>query len=76
LHRVAPEFRVASPATLGADAAGLDVIVDDVEGHYQHARAEGAEIVYPPTDMHHGVREYGTRDLEGRLWSFMAPFHD
>ncbi|MGH2779891.1 MAG: VOC family protein [Thermoleophilaceae bacterium] len=73
LHRVAPEFRVASPATLGADTAGVDVIVDDVEAHYERARTEGAEIVYPPEDMPYGVREYGARDLEGRLWSFMAP---
>jgi uncharacterized glyoxalase superfamily protein PhnB len=73
LHRVAPEFRVASPASLGADTAGVDVIVDDVEAHFEHAKAEGAEIVYPPADMPYGFREYGPRDLEGRLWSFMAP---
>lgn len=73
LHRVAPEFGVASPASLGADTAGVDVIVDDVEAHYARAKAEGATIVYPPADMPYGVREYGARDLEGRLWSFMAP---
>lgn len=73
LHRVAPEFRVASPATAGVDTGGLDVVVSDVEAHHRHTRAEGAEIVYQPADMAYGVREYGARDLEGRLWSFMAP---
>jgi uncharacterized glyoxalase superfamily protein PhnB len=73
LHRVAPEFGIASRASLGADTAGVDVIVDHVEAHHAHAKAEGASIVYPPADMPYGVREYGARDLEGRLWSFMAP---
>jgi uncharacterized glyoxalase superfamily protein PhnB len=73
LHRVAPEFLVASRASLGADTAGVDVIVEDVEAHHAHAKVEGATIVYPPADMPYGVREYGARDLEGRLWSFMAP---
>jgi uncharacterized glyoxalase superfamily protein PhnB len=37
--------------------AGVDVIVDDVEAHHEHARAEGVEMVYPPKDMAYGVRE-------------------
>lgn len=73
LHRVAPEFEVASRASAGVDTAGVDVIVDDVESHYAHAAAEGAHIVYAPTDMPYGFREYGARDYEGRLWSFMQP---
>jgi uncharacterized glyoxalase superfamily protein PhnB len=73
LHRVAPEFRVASPASVGADTAGIDLVVDDVGAHHAHARAEGADIVYPPADMPYGMREYGARDIEGRLWSIMAP---
>ena len=35
--------------------------------------AAGATIVYPPRDMAYGFREYGARDLEGGLWSFMTP---
>jgi MerR family transcriptional regulator, thiopeptide resistance regulator len=76
LHRVAPEFAVASRASLGADTAGVDVIVEDVEAHHAYAKAQGAVIVYPPADMPYGVREYGARDLEGRLWSFMGAFSD
>ncbi len=55
------------------DTAGLSIMVDDVDAHYAHAVSEGATIVYEPTDMPYGVREYGTRDLENRLWSFMTP---
>jgi MerR family transcriptional regulator, thiopeptide resistance regulator len=73
LHRVAPEFDVASHPSVGVDTAGVDVIVDDADAHYEHAKAEGVTIVYPPADMDYGFREYGARDLEGRLWSFMTP---
>jgi MerR family transcriptional regulator, thiopeptide resistance regulator len=73
LHRVAPEFAVASRKTVGADTAGVDVIVDDVESHFANAQAQGADIVYAPTDMPYGFREYGARDFDGRLWSFMQP---
>jgi uncharacterized glyoxalase superfamily protein PhnB len=76
LHRVASEFGIASPAAVGVDTAGVDVIVDDVEAHYARARAAGATIVYEPADMPYNVREYGARDPEGRLWSFMAPLAD
>lgn len=69
---MAPEYGVASRASLGADSAGVDVTVENVDAHHAHAKAQGATIVYPPADMPYGFREYGARDLEGRLWSFMA----
>lgn len=46
------------------------VLVDDVDAH---AAAQGAEIVYPPTDQPYGYREYSARDAEGGFWSFMTP---
>jgi uncharacterized glyoxalase superfamily protein PhnB len=30
----------------------------------------GADIIEEPVDQPYGVREYGTRDLEGQLWYF------
>lgn len=73
LHRVAPEYGLQSPQTAGCDTAGLSVMVDDVDAHYRHAKDAGAVIVYEPADMPYGVREYGVRDSENRLWSFMTP---
>jgi MerR family transcriptional regulator, thiopeptide resistance regulator len=72
LHRETTEFRMQSPATLGSDTAGLSVLVDDVDAHFARTRDAGATIVYEPADMPYGVREYGVRDLESRLWSFMT----
>ncbi|MGH3951418.1 MAG: MerR family transcriptional regulator [Pseudonocardiaceae bacterium] len=73
LHRVAPEFGLESPQTAGIDTAGMSVMVDDVDAHYAHVKEAGVTIVYEPADMPYGVREYGARDLENRLWSFMTP---
>jgi DNA-binding transcriptional MerR regulator/uncharacterized glyoxalase superfamily protein PhnB len=72
LHRVSPRFGLASPRTLGAATGTTAVMVDDVDEHHRNAVAEGADVVYEPTDQPYGVREYGARDPEGGLWSFMT----
>lgn len=73
LHRVAPQFGLDSPRNLGMDTAGMSVMVEDVDAHYAHVNAAGADIAYEPADMPYGYREYGVRDLENRFWAFMAP---
>jgi uncharacterized glyoxalase superfamily protein PhnB len=49
---------------------GVYVRVEDVDAHYQRARAAGAEIVRELKATEYGSREYSVRDLEGNLWSF------
>jgi MerR family transcriptional regulator, thiopeptide resistance regulator len=71
LHRESEENRLASPATSGTASHCMAIDVDDVEAHFERTKAAGAEIAYEPTDMPYGVREYGARDHEGGLWSFM-----
>lgn len=73
LHRVSAEFDLATPRSLGAETAGISVIVDDVDAHHSRALAAGATIRYEPTDEPYGYREYAAVDLDGRLWAFMAP---
>jgi uncharacterized glyoxalase superfamily protein PhnB len=51
---------------------GVLVRVDDVEAHYQRARAAGARILSPPEDTPHG-RQYRAEDLEGHRWMFVQP---
>ena len=72
LHPESPEFGLASPRSLGATTASIVVMVDDVDAHHRHAAAHGADVVYEPVDQPYGYREYGARDLEGGLWSFMT----
>ena len=49
---------------------GLYVALDNVDAHYEHAVAGGAEIPRPLANTDYGSREYTARDLEGNLWSF------
>jgi MerR family transcriptional regulator, thiopeptide resistance regulator len=48
-------------------------MVEDVDAHHKQAVGQGGEVVYPPTNMTYGYREYRARDPEGGLWSFMKP---
>jgi DNA-binding transcriptional MerR regulator/uncharacterized glyoxalase superfamily protein PhnB len=73
LHQESAKHGLASPRSLGASTGTTAVMVEDVDAHYRHAQEQDAEILYPPTDMSYGYREYSARDLEGGLWSFMAP---
>jgi MerR family transcriptional regulator, thiopeptide resistance regulator len=75
MHPPSADYNLVSPASLGASTHCMAVMVDDVDRHHQRAGAAGASIVYPPRDMAYGFREYGARDLEGGLWSFMTPLN-
>jgi uncharacterized glyoxalase superfamily protein PhnB len=70
LHRVSPDHEMESPQKMDAQSGGLVVHVDDVDAHYERARAAGARIDSEPTDQPYGQREYGVRDLEGHRWWF------
>ena len=73
LHRVTPEHRLDSPAASDVANSGLFVFVDDVDAHYERARAAGALIDSQPVDQPYGQREYGARDIEGHRWWFATP---
>lgn len=51
-------------------AQGVYVAVEDVDTHYEQAKAAGAEIIREIEDTDYGAREYTARDLEGHVWSF------
>jgi uncharacterized glyoxalase superfamily protein PhnB len=73
LHRVTAEHHLDSPTAVDMANSGLVVQVDDVDAHYQHARASGARIDSEPVDQPYGQREYGARDPEGHRWWFTTP---
>lgn len=53
-----------------AGGDGVYVVVEDINAHYERAKAAGAEIVRELHDTEYGSRNYMARDLEGRLWAF------
>jgi PhnB protein len=63
-----PEFK--SPKAIGATLSSVYTYVDDVDAHFERARAAGAEIVQEPATMPYGDRHYGARDPEGHEWWF------
>ncbi len=73
LHRVTTEHHMVSPRPQADTHGGLAVIVDDVDAHYQRARAAGARAERPPVDQPYGRREYAARDPEGHWWWFGTP---
>jgi uncharacterized glyoxalase superfamily protein PhnB len=53
---------------------GVMVEVDDVEAHYERARAAGATILSELEDNPGvGQRQYRAEDLEGHRWMFAQP---
>jgi uncharacterized glyoxalase superfamily protein PhnB len=49
---------------------GVHISVDDLDQHYEHAKAAGARILRAPKDEPYG-RLYNAEDLEGHRWMFM-----
>jgi uncharacterized glyoxalase superfamily protein PhnB len=65
-----------NPNDLGQRTVGVDVLVENVDDHFERARAAGAVIDEPPTDQDYGTRRYIARDLEGHRWFFSQLVRD
>ena len=73
LGRQGGEFRPPRP---GEVSQYVVVHVEDVEGHFEHARQRGARILKPPTDMPFGERQYTAEDPWGHRWTFSQSLAD
>jgi PhnB protein len=68
-----PGDRYRNPKDFDQETVGIYVLVDDVDGHFERAKAAGAEIREKPTDQEYGERRYTARDPEGHCWYFAQP---
>ena len=59
-----------NPTRVGATTQFLYVYVDDVDAHFEQARAAGAAIDEEPNDKPYGDRSYSAHDPEGHSWWF------
>ena len=66
------ERSLTTPKAAGGATMGVFIYLDDVDKHYEVAKAAGAEIVHPPKDVEYG-RTYWANDPEGHPWFFTAP---
>ena len=64
------------PPRPGEVTHSVMVRVDDANGHYERARAHGAEILMEPTDFEYGERQYAAADLAGHRWTFSETLAD
>ena len=69
-------YQTTPEETEGKSTSTTYVVVDDIDVHYEKAKAAGAEIVL---DIHNQPpgRYYFCKDVEGILWSFGTydPYH-
>jgi uncharacterized glyoxalase superfamily protein PhnB len=54
----------------------VHVYVDDVDAHFERARAAGATILEEPADQPYGDRRYAAEDPEGHQWFFAQHVRD
>ncbi|HWE86905.1 MAG TPA: VOC family protein [Terracidiphilus sp.] len=64
------------PSQLGFGTQSLTIFVDDVEQHYERAKAAGAEILEEPHETVYGEFQYAARDLAGHHWLFSRHARD
>jgi uncharacterized glyoxalase superfamily protein PhnB len=75
-HSNADVHRIHSPRAIGNTSVQIMVYVRDVDAHYAHAVAEGADVTMEINDAFYGERRYEATDLEGHRWHFAERFGD
>jgi uncharacterized glyoxalase superfamily protein PhnB len=75
-HANAEIHQIHSPHSVGKTTVQMMVYVHDIDAHYAHAVAEGADITMPIQDAFYGERRYEATDLEGHRWHFGERFAD
>ncbi len=62
--------RILSPRSLGHTTVQMMVYVHDIDAHYAHAVAAGADVTMELEDAFYGERRYEATDPEGHRWHF------
>ncbi len=75
-HANADVHRIHSPVEVGLTTVIMHVYVHDIDAHYAHAVAEGADVTMELRDAFYGERCYEATDFEGHRWHFGERFDD
>jgi uncharacterized glyoxalase superfamily protein PhnB len=65
-----------NPTRHGYVHATVYVYVDDVDKHFERAKAAGAKIISGPEDQLYGDRNYTAEDPQGQQWGFATHTRD
>jgi uncharacterized glyoxalase superfamily protein PhnB len=71
-----PGEQYRNPKKLGNETVGISVLVEDVDAHFERAKAAGADIREEPADQPYGERRYAAVDPEGHEWFFAQPIKE
>lgn len=63
-----PAWGNKSPLSLGGTAVSFSLMVENADAAAERARAAGATVEMPPTDMFYGFRSAGISDPFGHKW--------
>ncbi len=66
----------ATPAELGYGTQSLTIFVEDVEAHFDRAKAAGARIIEELNETVYGELQYAALDLDGHHWLFSRHARD
>lgn len=69
-----PDYR--GPKRHGHVHAYVYAYVDDVNAHFERAKAADAKILTVPEDQYYGDRRYSAEDPEGHQWFFAQHVRD
>ncbi|GAB1816920.1 hypothetical protein HerbRD11066_00840 [Herbidospora sp. RD11066] len=83
------QLRVGDGAVILADMGGAQrppspgevthsviVRVDDVQAHFERARAFGVTIIMEPAEFGFGECQYSAEDVAGHQWTFSQTLYD
>lgn len=70
------EMGFQPPRELPAVHSQVHCFVEDVDAHFERAKAAGATITSPPEDQFYGDRSYRAVDPEGHRWIFATHVRD
>lgn len=71
-----PGDQYRNPKAHGNETVGIYVLVEDVDAHFERAKAAGADMREEPTDQEYGERRYSASDPEGHVWFFAQPIRE
>jgi predicted enzyme related to lactoylglutathione lyase len=60
----------ATPKQLGSATQSLSIFMENVDEHFQRAKAAGAKIFEDPHETEYGEYQYAAGDLDGHHWVF------
>lgn len=64
------KYMIDPSETGGRETTTIYVVIDDMEGHWEHVQKAGAKVLMPLKTEDYGGQSFSIADPEGHVWSF------